>query len=144
MKVPPILLISLSVASALQEIPAWARGGKAWEEYAAKNGKLVGAKDSQGHTWQAPLNHFTEDINENDPTFTQHWFVDDQYFNVVTNPDAPVFFQIGGEGPMNSAPGGYMASLAANHSALLLSLEHRYYGNSIPDSIDDPSSTGNR
>ena len=142
MKLPSVLLLSLSTASALQEIPAWARGGRAWEQYASKNKKLS-AKDSEGHTWQAPLDHFAEDINVEDPTFTQHWFVDDQYFNVVTNPDAPVFLQIGGEGPMHSAPGGYMASLAANHSALLLSLEHRYYGDSIPDCIENASSTGN-
>ena len=34
-----------------------------------------------------------------------------------------------------------MASLAKNYSALLIALEHRYYGESIPDSIKSPMST---
>ena len=44
-----------------------------------------------------------------------------------------MFLSIGGEGTLNGPPTGYLATLAANYSALLVSLEHRFYGESIPN-----------
>jgi hypothetical protein len=48
--------------------------------------------------------------------------------------DAPLaFLSIGGEGTVKGAPQGYVSYLAKNDSALLVSLEHRFYGNSVPN-----------
>jgi hypothetical protein len=45
------------------------------------------------------------------------------------NPSKPlVFIEISGEGPCSSYPTGFIAQLAEEHGALLVSLEHRFYG----------------
>ena len=97
------LLVQISLVcyiDALDDIPLRARGGQAWSQ--RKFGKDGLGTNSESFTWQAPLDHFDE---ENAATFTQHYFVDDQYFD-YSDPEAPVFFQIGGEAPLNSAPAG--------------------------------------
>ena len=81
-------------------IPYRARGGKAWKDV---HEKILSQKISGGYTWQAKLDNFAQSTS----TFTQHYFVDSQYFD-QENP-GPVFFMIGGEGPLTSAPGGYIA-----------------------------------
>lgn len=43
-----------------------------------------------------------------------------------------MFLEIGGEGTLSGPPSGYVATLAKNYSALLISVEHRYYGQSMP------------
>lgn len=57
------------------------------------------------------------------------YYVDDQYWTG----SGPVFFEIGGEGTLTGPPGGYIAQLGKNYSALLVALEHRFYGESIPN-----------
>jgi pimeloyl-ACP methyl ester carboxylesterase len=44
-----------------------------------------------------------------------------------------VFFEIGGEGTLTGPPGGFIAQLAKERNALLIALEHRFYGESIPN-----------
>lgn len=53
--------------------------------------------------------------------------------------DAPVFLCVGGEGPpldymvlVSSVHCNDMVELAPKHGALLVALEHRYYGKSVP------------
>jgi hypothetical protein len=45
---------------------------------------------------------------------------------------SPIFLYISGEGPMDSYPTGYWTDLAAKHSAMVITLEHRFYGVSVP------------
>ncbi|XP_014672876.1 PREDICTED: putative serine protease K12H4.7 isoform X2 [Priapulus caudatus] len=61
------------------------------------------------------------------------YFVNDTFFN-STNPDAPVFLMIGGEGKANSLwmTTGTWIKYAQDFGALCLMLEHRYYGKSHP------------
>lgn len=55
----------------------------------------------------------------------RRFYVNATYFNA----SAPLaFIEIGGEGPCTSYPTGFIASLAQQHGALLVSLEHRFYG----------------
>jgi serine protease 16 len=57
------------------------------------------------------------------------------FFNPTpSNPTPPVFFYIEGEGAGNAADvvEGQHVELAAAHGALILALEHRYYGASVP------------
>jgi pimeloyl-ACP methyl ester carboxylesterase len=72
-------------------------------------------------------------------TFTQRYYVDSQYYTE----NGPVFYEIGGEGTLGGAPGGYLATLAKEKGALLIALEHRFYGESVPDSIPNPMETHN-
>lgn len=44
-----------------------------------------------------------------------------------------MFYEIGGEGTLNGPPAGFIGELAKNHSALIIALEHRFYGESIPN-----------
>jgi hypothetical protein len=104
---------------ALMDIPERGRGGKAWNSG-------INLQSSQPQYWNAKIDHFDESSNA---TYVQRYYVDNQYWNG----EGPVFLQIGGEGTLSGAPGGYQASLAKNYSALLIGLEHRFYGESIPN-----------
>uniref|UniRef100_A0A7N8Y2Q2 Peptidase S9 prolyl oligopeptidase catalytic domain-containing protein n=1 Tax=Mastacembelus armatus TaxID=205130 RepID=A0A7N8Y2Q2_9TELE len=77
-----------------------------------------------------PLDHFNRrDVR----TFPQRFFVNEAYWQ---RPHGPVFLFIGGEGPIFEFDvlAGHHVDMAEKHGALLLALEHRFYGNSInPD-----------
>lgn len=129
-----LALVSSGIVCGLQELPERARGGKAWRQYLKKNApapapassKATAVKGSEAQYWDAPIDHFNANYTK---TYKQRYYVDSQYWDGV----GPVFLQIGGEGTMSGAPGGYMAVLAQNYSALLVGLEHRFYGDSIPN-----------
>jgi thymus-specific serine protease len=79
------------------------------------------------------LDHFNP---QDSVTFNQRYFVDKTYY---TSPDAPVFLCVGGEGPpldksvlVSSVHCNDMVELAQQRGALLLALEHRFYGVSTP------------
>ncbi|XP_030298317.1 thymus-specific serine protease [Sparus aurata] len=78
------------------------------------------------------LDHFNrQDVR----TFPQRFFVNEAYWQ---SPDGPVFLFIGGEGPIYEFDvlAGHHVDMAEQHGALLLVLEHRFYGNSInPDGL---------
>ncbi|KAH0510064.1 Thymus-specific serine protease [Microtus ochrogaster] len=64
-------------------------------------------------------------------TFLQRYWVNDRH---RAGQDAPVFLQIGGEGSLGpgSVMAGHPAALAPAWGALVISLEHRFYGLSMP------------
>lgn len=75
-------------------------------------------------TWPTRLDHF----NDSDlRTFNQKYML----MNKFWKPGGPVFLYIEGEGPL-SGPASYVGFLAKKHHALVVSLEHRYYGDSVP------------
>ncbi|XP_014836251.1 PREDICTED: thymus-specific serine protease-like [Poecilia mexicana] len=79
-----------------------------------------------------PLDHFNR---QNVKTFTQRFFVNEAYWQ---RPDGPVFLFIGGEGPIYNFDvlAGHHVDMAKEHRALLLAVEHRFYGDSInPDGL---------
>uniref|UniRef100_A0A3Q3W8X2 Thymus-specific serine protease n=1 Tax=Mola mola TaxID=94237 RepID=A0A3Q3W8X2_MOLML len=68
-------------------------------------------------------------------TFPQRFFVNEAFWQ---SPDGPVFLFIGGEGPIFEFDvlAGHHVDMAEEHGALLLALEHRFYGDSInPDGL---------
>ncbi|XP_059371171.1 thymus-specific serine protease [Carassius carassius] len=84
-------------------------------------------------TIHQPLNHFDR---KDDKTFPQKFFVNDVYWQ---RSDGPVFLYIGGEGPLSkfSVLFGHHVDMAERHGALLVALEHRFYGQSInPDGLE--------
>jgi len=83
------------------------------------------------------VNYFTQLIDHSDPvkgTFQQRYWVDDSSWD---RNNGPCFIYIGGEGPEGGSPEGFPAVVGKNESALLITLEHRYYGGSIPAPFTD-------
>ncbi|XP_073780478.1 thymus-specific serine protease [Danio rerio] len=84
-------------------------------------------------TIHQPVDHFDR---QNDKTLPQTYFVNDVYWQ---RSDGPVFLYIGGEGPLSkfSVLFGHHVEMAERHGALLVALEHRFYGESInPDGLE--------
>uniref|UniRef100_A0A665VQA6 Serine protease 16 n=1 Tax=Echeneis naucrates TaxID=173247 RepID=A0A665VQA6_ECHNA len=80
-----------------------------------------------------PLDHFNR---RRVGTFAQRFFVNEAYWQ---RPDGPVFLFIGGEGPIYKFDvlAGHHVDMAGEHGALLLAVEHRFYGDSInPDGLE--------
>ena len=73
------------------------------------------------------LNHFNEQDTQ---IWQQKYYVNASVFGI----NGPVFLMIGGEGPLsaNWVAVGSMVEMAKKHKALILALEHRYYGESHP------------
>nr|XP_006627603.1 PREDICTED: thymus-specific serine protease [Lepisosteus oculatus] len=85
---------------------------------------------------EQPLDHFDR---QNNRTYLQRYFVNEQFWKRRTG---PVFLYIGGEAAISefSVQGGHHVSMAQDHGALLVSLEHRFYGQSIPaDGMETPT-----
>jgi len=86
----------------------------------------------------------TQKLDHNDlasrETFQQRYFVNDSFVDLTT---PRVFYMLGGEGPVSSA---YVSDhfvtgqLGQQYKALIVTLEHRFYGKSIPG---NDSSTAN-
>lgn len=94
--------------------------------------------DEHDHYFTQHLDHF--DRMETS-TFQQRYFVNDTYWTGAA--DAPVFMCVGGEGPaldwmvlVSSVHCNTMVEHAEQYGALLVALEHRYYGLSNPFGTD--------
>lgn len=124
MKLAIALLVVLFCVAAANKLE-WYKNGLAYKNH-VKNG-LLKASASPAFTWNAPVDHFDTASNS---TFAQRYYIDAQYWD---KGKGPVFYSIGGEGTLTGPPGGYMAKLAKERGALLVALEHRFYGESIPN-----------
>jgi hypothetical protein len=130
MKIFALLILSLCalIGTAFQDIPERARSGRAYKELLerSKTVALTG-KASTPLIYTSHLDNFDA---ANNRTFAQRYYVNDEFW---TPGSGPVFFLISGEGTCNGPPTGYVASLGAQYKALLVTLEHRFYGESIPE-----------
>jgi serine protease 16 len=94
----------------------------------------------QENFWDANLDNFDITPSNSPRTFKQRYFIDDQFW-VAGGRTGPVFICVGGEGPpldssvlVDSVHCSDMVELGKKQHALLLALEHRFYGKSIPTS----------
>ncbi|XP_053329902.1 thymus-specific serine protease [Spea bombifrons] len=89
-------------------------------------GALSYTPPAEGYITQ-PLDHFNR---RNNATYRQRYWINEEFWQ---RPDGPVFLYIGGESSLSefSVLSGQHVELAQKHRALLVSLEHRYYGTSI-------------
>ena len=86
------------------------------------------AQAQPGRWFSQQLDHF----NPNDTrSFDQRYYMDETHFR---GPDGPVFLYVSGEAPLYGAPGAgsMLGELAAELGALIVAVEHRYYGDSLP------------
>ncbi|XP_074646567.1 thymus-specific serine protease-like [Tubulanus polymorphus] len=76
-----------------------------------------------------PLDHFDPRVTL---TYQQRHWANDEFWR---KPDGPVFLYIGGEGALSSLAiqNGHIVELAEKYGALLLAVEHRFYGKSVND-----------
>lgn len=76
------------------------------------------------------VDHFNA---SNQGKWKQRYYINFEQFNLTRNPHSPVFFKFGGEGEMHP---NFNDQIALNYSrkygALVVDLEHRYYGKSWP------------
>jgi pimeloyl-ACP methyl ester carboxylesterase len=134
-----LLLVLVLVALLLSHCPTQAeswfppercRGGTLWQDFVARH-PYAASPSSHAHTWDAPIDHFNADDTT---TFEQRYYLDAQYFQPSANSTTGlVFLMIGGEGTLEGPPGGFVAELGNEHNALLVALEHRFYGESFPN-----------
>ncbi len=79
---------------------------------------------------------FDQLINHSDPaagSFRQRWWVDYSAYDG----SGPAFLYINGEAPASGAIPGYALVVARSVGAVVFSMEHRYYGLSMPSNYTD-------
>ncbi|TKY48590.1 Lysosomal Pro-X carboxypeptidase [Spatholobus suberectus] len=78
------------------------------------------------------LDHFNY-RPESYKTFQQRYLINFKYWGGA-NSSAPIFAYLGAEEPIDDSPQGvgFMTDNAASFKALLVYIEHRYYGKSVP------------
>ena len=78
----------------------------------------------------ALANHFDEPLSQTPRPWSQRYYVDSRFW---CGTGCPIFLYIGGEGPQAPvSPRLFMWTLAEKYGALMLALEHRFYGESRP------------
>merc|ERR1712137_141432 len=75
------------------------------------------------------LDHFN---NLQQGWFQQKYYVLDDYYQPSTSPAPPIFLYINGEAPCTGTPDNWVRNYAQEFGALIVTLEHRYYGESQP------------
>ena len=94
---------------------------------------LLASKFSSPDVSESTQRKLTVPLKWSDPTgpsFAIRYFTDSSSFD-RSNASAPIFVSMGGEG---TARGAHCSSLAQKHRALCVSVEHRFYGESLPAS----------
>eukprot|EP01105_Mastigella_eilhardi_P006445 TRINITY_DN18012_c0_g1_i1.p2 TRINITY_DN18012_c0_g1~~TRINITY_DN18012_c0_g1_i1.p2 ORF type:complete len:485 (+),score=148.05 TRINITY_DN18012_c0_g1_i1:25-1455(+) len=103
----------------------WFRGHNT--ELIIGNGKKI-ARDVESQWFEQLVDHF-DPLNHD--TWQQLYYVNDQWFNG----SGPVFFYFNGEAPLSPSAvtsDYFVTELAQRYGALLVTHEHRYYGQSFP------------
>ena len=95
------------------------------------------AANSTTHFYHdALLDHFESDVASPTRKWSQRYYVDESFWGGA---GFPVFLYIGGEGPQGPMSSRmFIYAQAKEHRALLVTLEHRFYGESLPTAnMDD-------
>jgi len=145
-------LVALTIVAGQVDIPPHARGGRAHLQRGSVEGE---GKTSWEGTVQQRCDHFTKaswsrgaahmskgmlerrqgkpaetSANGQSCFFSQRFFVDDSNWAA---PYGPVMLYLGGHNTLRGTPGGFVTEVARNLSALVVSLEHRFFGESLPE-----------
>ena len=113
-------------------LPHRARGGSAYRDHLSRVSGSAPKKQAEAaiaRFWEHPL----DNNNASSEVFKSKYYVDTSNYRE----DGPSFLYIGGEGPMAGPASGLITNLASDHGAKIYSLEHRFYGDSLPEhSVD--------
>eukprot|EP00331_Platyophrya_macrostoma_P013954 CAMPEP_0176430684 /NCGR_PEP_ID=MMETSP0127-20121128/14389_1 /TAXON_ID=938130 /ORGANISM="Platyophrya macrostoma, Strain WH" /LENGTH=474 /DNA_ID=CAMNT_0017812599 /DNA_START=60 /DNA_END=1481 /DNA_ORIENTATION=- len=116
-------------------VPMRARSGKVYKEAVMAQRAQQAASNWQPNT---TVNWFQQPISHADPslgTFAQRWFMD---LSAYSGNNYAMLY-INGEGPASESPDGFMRMYAQNISAAIFTLEHRFYGESMPAQLTNRS-----
>ncbi|XP_030956340.1 lysosomal Pro-X carboxypeptidase-like [Quercus lobata] len=129
---PFVLLIFLSSVSAtLKNIPRLSPiGGKFLHDLETVSASI--SDDLKTFYYDQTLDHFNY-RPESYTTFQQRYVINSKYWGGATR-NAPILAYFGAEAPLDGdlSVVGFLADNAQQFQALILYIEHRYYGNSIP------------
>ena len=92
------------------------------------------SKASKPQLYDQKLDHFN--AYNADKTFKQRWCYNDEYWT-GSNEQGPLLFVVGGEGGNNCGFYGFVTEFAKEVGGLLLTAEHRFYGESMPFGTSD-------
>ncbi len=116
--------------------PVHARGGKLWQDILAREAE---EDKRMGILRNSTANYFSQLIFHNNPantsTFQQKYYYDTSFWTGAAG--APVYLYISGEGPCGGTPGGDVAAMASSTGGMIVTMEHRYYGASLPSALTD-------
>jgi hypothetical protein len=129
-----LLQVSSVFAVVHSLVPPRAQGGRLFAALQAAENE---AHAKYGIYTNSTANYFQQLIDHANPArgvFNQRYFLDFSNWNPESG---PVFLYIGGEGPLTQSPGGYLAVVAKEQQGLIVALEHRYYGVSLPAPLGD-------
>lgn len=93
--------------------------------------KMTGRED----TFTQKLDHYNMFDHR---VFSQRYFINDAFLETPQSKPDTAIIEIGGEGALYGAPGGtpeypdVLGTVAMKHHALVMALEHRFYGDSHP------------
>ncbi|GAB4847618.1 hypothetical protein Ancab_026679 [Ancistrocladus abbreviatus] len=108
--------------------------------------KTLSYYDFRTHYYNQTLDHFNYRPNSY-ATFKQKYFVNYKYWGGA-RANAPIFVYFDGEGPLSKrSVYGWLTDNAQRFKALLVYIEHRYYGDSVPfgsfeEALRDPNLRG--
>lgn len=135
MKTAAIGLVSLSAA--VHALPVVPTGSMKRTDHAVNHilkllhGDSTSDSNSTTHFYhEAVLDHFDSSVAAPSPTWKQRYYCDESFWG---GEGYPVFLYIGGEGPQGPMTERmFIYAQAQKHRALLVTLEHRFYGESAP------------
>ncbi|KAL0374826.1 UNVERIFIED_CONTAM: Lysosomal Pro-X carboxypeptidase [Sesamum radiatum] len=99
--------------------------------------RILGTKTSHGLYEEKFFTQILDHFNYNPQsyeTFQQRYLINDTYWGGGADKNAPIFVYTGNEGDIEwfAQNTGFMFEIAPHFKALLLFIEHRFYGKSMP------------
>ncbi|CAM8932778.1 unnamed protein product [Rhodiola kirilowii] len=122
-----LLFVSSSEAAAARGAPRLGvlQGKNILQQKNDNTHEFSGEADYKTYYYNQTLDHFNY-LPESYATFKQKYVMNIKYWG-GRNESAPIFVYLGAEAPI-----GFMSENAEQFKALLVYIEHRYYGESIP------------
>ncbi|ORC85190.1 serine carboxypeptidase S28 [Trypanosoma theileri] len=146
------LMCSASAQGAVHPsiIPPRARGGLVYlealkqhqqpeEEEQQRQERKEGYKHKYTTTSDLRAQYYDQAIDHNDPAagqFRQRWWVDRTAWD---DQNGPAILYVNGEGPASGVPNGAVLKYSRAVRAAVFSLEHRFYGDSMPAPLTNRS-----
>lgn len=130
-------------------VPSHARGGRLYADLSAARDAEITELQRRFPQWPGPSTSplfktsQTDNFNPGNPsTFQQRYYLDTSLcaVNSTCATTAPIIIMVGGEWTVSSSPTGAIVEVGAPLGAVLVYLEHRYYGASLPTPLSDKAS----
>lgn len=123
-----LLVVTTAAYTPSNVFPTRARGGRLYREALYTEASLASVR---GFNRNTTVNYFQQMIDHANPskgTFLQRYWVDTSAWNGT----GPAIIYIGGEGPETGSPNGFVQQYGYGIGAIMFTLEHRWYGDSLP------------